>query len=57
VSILLLVAAVICWAVAALPGFITIAEPSVSWGWMGCVFFGIWLLIGGAPAFLARVRG
>jgi hypothetical protein len=55
-SVLLLVVAVICWLVAAVPGFITIAVGRVDWGWLGMVFFGVWLLVAGAGPLLARVR-
>jgi hypothetical protein len=56
VSILLLVIAVICWAVAAVPGFISIGIGRVDWGWLGLLFFGLWLLIGGSGQLLAFVQ-
>lgn len=55
-SILLLVIAVICWAVAAVPGFIRIGISAVDWGWLGMLFFGLWLLVGGAPQLLAFIQ-
>ena len=55
-SVLLLIAAVICWAVAAVPGFIQIALGRVDWGWLGMLFFGIWLLVSGAGSLLALVQ-
>jgi hypothetical protein len=54
-SILLLVAALICWFAAALPGVIHIGIGQVDWGWMGMLFFGIWVLVsGGFIAALVR---
>jgi hypothetical protein len=54
--ILFLVAALICWAVAAVPGFIQIAVDRVDWGWLGLFFFGLWVLLSGGQigAFLHR---
>lgn len=52
-SILLLVAAVICWLVAAVPGFIEVHVGWLSFGWAGCALFGGWLLAGGASQLLA----
>jgi hypothetical protein len=46
-SILLLLAAIICWFAAALPSLIQIGIGQVSWGWMGMLFFGIWVLVSG----------
>lgn len=54
-TILLLVAAILCWLVAAVPGFISIALGRVDFGWLGLFFFGIWLLIGPGDV-LARFR-
>lgn len=55
-SILLLVTAVVCWLVAAVPGFIEVHVGWLSFGWAGLCFFGIWLLVGGAQTLLAFVR-
>jgi hypothetical protein len=55
-SVLLLIGAVICWAVAAVPGFISIALGRVDWGWLGMLFFGIWLLVSGAGQLLAFAK-
>lgn len=55
-SILLLIVAVICWLVAGIPGFITIAVGRVDFGWLGLFFFGLWLLIGGGGQLLALIR-
>jgi len=53
---ILLVAAIICWIVAAVPGFITIAVGRVDWGWLGLVFFGLWTLLTGAGPLFAKLR-
>jgi len=47
--ILLLVVAVLLWAVAGLPGVIQIPvlAGKVDFGWAGMVAFGLWLLLGG----------
>lgn len=55
-SILPLVLAVACWLIAAIPGFIQVAVGRVDWGWLGMLFFGLWLLVGGAPQLLAFTR-
>ena len=55
-ALLLLILAVICWAVAAVPGFIHIGIEFVDWGWLGLLFFGLWLLVGGAGQLLAFVQ-
>lgn len=54
--ILLLIAAVICWLVAAVPGFVQIAIGRVDWTALGLFFFGVWLLMGGAERLLAFAR-
>jgi hypothetical protein len=55
-SILLLIAAVLCWAIAAFPGFITVAVGRVDWVALGLFLFGLWLLVAGAGQLLALVR-
>lgn len=55
-SILLLIAAVICWLIAGVPGFVTVAVGRVDFGWLGLFFFGVWLLVAGAGQLLAMVR-
>lgn len=55
-SILLLIAAVLCWLVAGIPGFIRVAIGFVDWGWLGMFFFGVWLLVVGGGALLAHLR-
>lgn len=53
--ILLLFAAIVCWLVAALPGFVQIAIGRVDWMALGLAFFGVWILIGPGDV-LARFR-
>lgn len=55
-SILLLIAAVLFWLVAAVPGFIQIKIGWIDFGWAGNFLFGLWLLVGGAGTLLAFVR-
>ena len=55
-AILLLIGAIICWLVAGIPGFVTIAVGRVDFGWFGMFLFGLWLLLSGAPSLLAFVQ-
>lgn len=57
-SIFLLFAAIVLWAVAGLPGVIQIPvlAGKVDFGWAGMVAFGFWLVAGGAPQLLAFVQ-
>jgi hypothetical protein len=55
-AILLLIGAVICWLVAGIPGFVTVAVGKVDWGWLGMFFFGLWLLLAGAGPLIQRAR-
>ena len=56
--ILLLIAAILCWLVAGIPGFVTIGIGRVDWGWLGMFLFGLWVLLGGGflQAVVARVH-
>jgi hypothetical protein len=54
--ILLLFAAIVCWLVAALPGFVQIAIGRVDWTALGLLFFGVWVLVDAGGPLLARFR-
>ncbi len=55
-AILLLVAAIICWLVAGIPGFVSIAVDRVNWGWLGMFFFGLWILLGGSEVITTYIK-
>lgn len=55
-ALVLLIAAVICWLVAGIPGFVSIALGRVDFGWLGMFFFGLWLLLGGSGTLVGLVR-
>lgn len=59
--LLLLILAILCWAVAGVPGLLQVPALAgkVDFGWLGMALFGLWLLLGGpqAQAVIARLRG
>lgn len=54
--LILLIAAIICWLVAGIPGFVIVAVGKVDWGWLGLFFFGLYVLLSGGQvvAFFRR---
>jgi hypothetical protein len=57
--IILLLVAVVLWliqAVIPVAAALSALVGWISWGWAGLVFFGVWLLMGGAERLLAFAR-